>query len=141
MSGDFLRDYMVMPVGFSGGASGTGSMLRWTHAQLPTSTRGRSFWAGSGEDAGGSVHVMWYRDAATGDLESDFPRERLLCHFLLAELPDTAIEEALDTLADLWRYHVDTALTSLNVSPAPARIDGGHVLSTRRSDPVLIAEG
>jgi hypothetical protein len=117
-------------------------MLRWTHAQFPTSTPGRSLWAGSGEDDQGSIHVVFYREATTGDtLPTGFPSERLLCHVLLAELPDAAMEEALESLANIWRYHIESVIATVNVPSGPVTINGGRIVSSRRSDPVVIAEG
>jgi hypothetical protein len=117
-------------------------MLRWTHAQFPTRTPGRSLWAGSGEDERGSVHVVFYRDATTGDtLPSGFPSERLLCQVLLAELPDAAIDEAFESIADIWRYHLETAIAAVNVPSASVTITGGRIVSSHRSDPVVIGEG
>ena len=46
MSGGYLRDYMAKLVDSSAGAFATGSTMRWSHFQLPTSSRVISSWRG-----------------------------------------------------------------------------------------------
>lgn len=140
MSGDYSKDFMVRPVASLGGASSLDSMTHWTHIQLPTSVPGRSVWAAEGEGDKGSVHVVFYMDATTGNIPNiPFPSERLLCHVLLAQLPDVAVGYALECLTDAWsdaqpRRAVATAL-------APPRLGTGRVVATKRPDPILVAEG
>jgi hypothetical protein len=117
-------------------------MRHWIHAQFATSVPGRTFWAGTGEDEAGSVHIVFYRDAATGDIpHPGLPDELLLCHVLLADLPEFAISEALESLTDLWRFHAPAMLAAGLQGPVSERVSGGRIVSSRRPDPMLIAEG
>ena len=139
MSGDYSKDYTVKPVAYSGGASGLDSMTHWTHIQLPTSVPGRSVWAAEGEGDKGSIHVVFYLDATTGRIpDAPFPSERLLCHVLLAQLPDVAIGDALECLTDVWS---DAQPRQMIASLAPPRAGTGRVVATRQPDPILVAEG
>lgn len=117
-------------------------MRHWTHGPWPTSVPGRTFWAGTGEDETGSVQVVFYRDVATGDAPRlGLPYERLICHVLLAELPDPAITEAIESLTDLIQFHAPPALGAGLHGAISERVGGGRVVTSRRSDPVLIVEG
>ena len=60
-----------------------------------------------------------------------------MSHLLLAELPDIAISEALESLVDLWR---ESTLFIPVERSEPHRIGAGRVVTERRAEPVLIAE-
>jgi hypothetical protein len=95
--------------------------------------------AATGEGAtGSSYNVLVYEDAGTGDSFVDLFPTRFLCHVLLSQIPDDGLAEALESLSVIWDYGRPT----LPSQSAPVRVSrGAKIVSARRADPVVIAEG
>lgn len=56
--------------------------------------------------------------------ETDVPepvKARIACHFLLSQIPDEGMSEALETLAQMWQFY-RTPVLPPPALPAPARI-------------------
>lgn len=64
----------------------------------------------------------------------------MLCHVLLEKLPDSVMPEALESLADIWRFR-NTRLLAAPERPAREPMGRGRIVAERRADPVVIAEG
>jgi hypothetical protein len=82
---------------------------------------------------GGRVeHVVRFHGLGTSR-ELDLPeplRARIACHVLLTWLPDTGLPEALESLAEMWRFHHLPAPPprQLPVSPSiPVKLMGEYV--------------
>jgi hypothetical protein len=114
-------------------------MMRWTHGLIQTDPLGRRMVAATGEGAtGSSYNVLVYEDAGTGDPFVELFPTRLLCHVLLSQLPNEGLPEALDCLAVMW----DNGRPALSATSRPAPVlRGAKIVSSRRADPVVIAEG
>jgi hypothetical protein len=86
--------------------------------------------------------VFFYGDVTTGDSPTSlFPDERLLCHALLEKLPDSIMPEALESLADIWRFRNTRMLQGGHDLPTREPMGRGRITTDRRADPVVIAEG
>lgn len=141
MSGSSLKDYTVKRVGSSAGASGTGSTLPWIQGQLITSGEGRRNLTVATVGVPGSVHVTFHVGESTGGvLWDEFPSVRLLSHLVLAALPEVAVREAFESLADLYTFHDPTPQVGVG-EVTLERVIGGRVAESRRAEPVFIPEG
>lgn len=118
-------------------------MRRWTHGLFRTDPLGHRMMAATGEGAAGSSYnVLIYEDAGTGDPLDDpfvelFPT-RLLCHVLLSQIPNEGLPEAVDCLSVIWD-NGRVELPAASSSPTVSR--GARIVSARRADPIVIAEG
>lgn len=114
-------------------------MRHWTHALYRTDPLGHRMMAATGEGATGSSYdVLVYEHAGTGDSFVELFPTRFLCHVLLSQIPDEGLPEALECLSVIW----DHGRPALPPTIAPARITrGAKIVSSRRADPVVIAEG
>ncbi len=55
--------------------------------------------------------------------EVDLPetiKARMVCHFILTQLPDKGLPEAIESLAEMWRFYAENATRHLALL-APAR--------------------
>ena len=115
-------------------------MRRWTHSLFQTDPLGHFMVAATGEGPGGtSYNMLFYQHDATGDVPSAelFPA-RLLCHVLLAKIPDEGVPEALECLSVIW----DHGRPALVAAPPRAPIvRTAKVVARRHADPIVIAEG
>ena len=95
--------------------------------------------AATGEGAtGSSYNVLIYEDAGTGDPSVEMFPTRLLCHVLLAQIPTDGLTEALDCLSVIW----DNGRPALPAKSSAAPVlRTAKIVSARRADPVVIAEG
>ena len=124
---------------YFGGASRNDFTMRLTRELLWTSPSGLTFAASSGLIGGSVVNLIMYKTAGTTELpQASFPYPRLISHFLLAELPDAAIDEALQGLTEIWSDFFAPWPTL--PEPVPAVKLSGHVRARRQSDPILIGE-
>jgi hypothetical protein len=114
-----------------------------SRAFLHSALSGLKMFAAAGTLGDGSriVHLVTHSpgDPETGPMTvTPLDPQRLWSHFLLSELPDVAMPDAFESLADIWRDAVRT--TSYPVQPTPRRLQG-RVVGTNRSEPVSIVEG
>jgi hypothetical protein len=85
---------------------------------------------------GGSVvNFIMYKSAGTTDLPFMSP-SRILSHLVLAELPEEAVEEALEELSDIWSDCLAAWGDRPTLLPSP-RFEA-QVSERRESAPILI---
>lgn len=114
-------------------------MRHWTHSLFQTDALGHRMVAATGEGAtGSSYNVLIYEDAGTGDPLVELFPTRLLCHVLLSQIPNEGLPEALDCLAVIWD-NGRPELPAKSRSTSVLRV--AKIVSARRADPVVIAEG
>jgi hypothetical protein len=94
--------------------------------------------AGTLGDGRRVVHLVTHSpgDPETGPVTvTPLDPQRLWSHFLLAELPDVAVPDAFESLADLWRDQFFER--TFPERAAPERLDA-RVVSDRRAEPISI---
>ncbi len=66
--------------------------------------------------------VSFHYQATSGEPDVPEPlRARLACHFLLSQLPDEGLSEALESLVQMWQFY-RTPVVSPPALPIPAPI-------------------
>lgn len=73
--------------------------------------------------AGHIEHRVSFHDLSTsGEAEVPEPlKVRIVCHFLLSQIPDEGMAEALETLVGMWLFY-RTPVSPPPALPAPVRI-------------------
>lgn len=66
--------------------------------------------------------VSFHHQATSGEPDVPEPlKARIVCQFLLSQLPDEGLAEALESLVQMWRFY-QAPVVPPPALPAPARI-------------------
>ena len=113
-----LSDALIPSTNSHGSSFGGASRIDFTGQWSPwlfqvietTDAEPRLHWLMRPRASGaGSHYFVSFHALGTGSV-IDLPeatRARLACHFILTQLPDQGLSEALDTLAEMWRFYAD----------------------------------
>src|SRR5262249_32709304 len=104
----------------------------------PTSRPSRQYVARTDDD----LALFFYVDTGTGDSTANLVSSaRILCHALVAELPDDAISDALECLGDVRQFYIAVPGQHHLVPMLPGPVSRARIVETRKPDPVLVPEG